>query len=86
MSDKFQGHQRGLSSPPEEAAAVTPNDTTPLAQASRAIYVGGAGNLSVTMLGGQNVTFAVQAGTLLPLRASHVRAAGTTATGIVALW
>jgi hypothetical protein len=67
-----------------EAAAVTPNDSTQIR--ARALYVGGAGNVSVVMAGGQTVTFAnVPAGALLPIEVAVVRATGTTATNIIAL-
>lgn len=50
------------------------------------IYVGGNGNLKVTMEDGVDVTFNnVVAGTFLPILVTHVLP-GTTATGIVALW
>lgn len=85
MADNFQGYTPKLESPPSSAAAVTPGATA-LASVTRAIYVGGAGNVAVTMLDGQDVTFSgVAAGTLIPIRASHVLAA-TTATNILALW
>ena len=73
--------------PAYHAAAVTPADATDLAFLTRAIYVGGAGNLSVLMQGGEIVTFvAVAAGTTLQVRADRVRLTGTTATSILALW
>ena len=37
--------------PAEGAVAVTPHDTTELATVCRALYVGGAGNVSVSMGG-----------------------------------
>ena len=52
----------------------------------RAIYVGGAGDLAVTMSGGGNITFAgVAAGSWVPIGCSAVLNSGTTATNIVAL-
>ena len=45
------------SDPAHYAAAVTPSDTADLAAASTAIFIGGGGNLRVTMLGGGIVTF-----------------------------
>ena len=87
MTDSFQKHSRSLTSPPEQAVAVVPADRTDLACVTRAIYVGGAGDLRVRMQGGAEVTFAaVPAGALLPLRVKRVLAAGTSATAIVALW
>lgn len=69
-------------SPSNKFYAVTPSDTT-LVDA-RAIFVGGEGNLVLENEDGTDVTFAVKAGTLLPVSPKRVKAA-TTATGIVAL-
>ena len=87
MSDTFHRHSRSLTSPPEQAVAVVPADGTDLACVTRALYVGVAGDVSVRMQGGAEVTLAaVPAGALLPLRVTRVLAAGTSATAIVALW
>lgn len=70
---------------PTNASAVTPSDS---ADASGlALWVGGAGNISIITAGGQTVTLSgVQAGTLIPLEFSRVRSTGTTATNIVRMW
>ena len=48
--------------------------------------VGGAGEIVLRALDSAvDVTIAVQAGQLLPIRARFVRATGTTATGLVSL-
>lgn len=87
MPDQHQFAAEGLTSPADNAAAVTPSDSTDLAFNSRALYVGGAGNLVVTMAGGGDVTFtAVPAGSILPIRVSRVKATSTTATSIVNLY
>lgn len=71
-------------SPGESAVAVTPSDTT--AVHSRALFVGGAGNLTVTMKDGNDAVFTgVLAGTLLPISVQKVKAA-TTATNITAVY
>ena len=68
------------------ALAVTPNDSTVLQAGIRALYVGGAGNVSVITVGGQTVTFVgVGAGSMLPIQVARVRATDTTATSILAL-
>ncbi len=86
MLDRFANVQPSLSGPALTAFAVTPDDGADLAEASRAIYVGSAGNLSVKMLSGEVVTFAgLAAGALLPVRVSRIRATGTTAGNIIAL-
>lgn len=87
MKDTFRTHGRSLTSPPESAAALLPDDAAELACATRAVYVGGGGDLAVRMLGGSLVTLgAVPAGSLLPLRLRAVLATGTTATGLVGFW
>jgi hypothetical protein len=87
MKDDFESHSAGLSSPATGAQAITPNDSQLLARVPRAIYVGGTGSLSVEMVGGVTVTFqSLQAGAIYPLRIRKVRASGTTATHLVALW
>lgn len=72
--------------PASGAAAVTEDNTTPLANTSRALYIGGDGDLTVTMLDGTDVEFVgVVAGTILPIRVTHVKTA-TTATNIINLY
>lgn len=86
MADDFDTHQPGLTSPAEAAEAITPSDSTALARVTRAIWVGGAGDLRVTLLGGMTVTLAgAAAGMVYPLRVTQVLATGTTATGLVGL-
>ncbi len=87
MTDTFKSHTQNLTAPPPSAAEITPSDAVDLAFATRAIYVGGAGNLKVRMLDGSQITFTnVQAGAQYAMRVDRVLATGTTATGIVALW
>lgn len=51
----------------------------------RAIYIGGAGNLTLTMADGSSITFTgALSGTILPIRGTNVSAA--TATALVALY
>jgi len=69
------------------AAAVTPSDSADLAYTTKGLWVGGVGNVKVTMAGGDAVTFtAVPAGTFLPISVSRVWSTGTTATLMLALW
>lgn len=64
-------------------AAVVPSDSNVLA--FNALYVGGAGDVSIDFTeGGSAVVFpAVLAGSILPLRGTRVNATGTTATNMV---
>lgn len=87
MADEFPVTADNPIYPAQDADEVTPHDTTALGNVTKGVYVGGAGNLEVIMLGGETVVFsAVPAGTVLPIRATHVKDANTTATLIVALW
>ena len=73
--------------PAYNAVEVVPNDGVDLTNTSRALYVGGGGDVKVDMYGSGTVTFVgVSAGSLLPVRVDRVYSTGTTATSIVALW
>lgn len=88
MADPFQNHGSGLDSPALHAAAVTPNDSTDLTTTARGLYIGGAGNVTLDTAGGETTVAFVglTAGSVLPVRVARVRATGTTATNIVAIW
>lgn len=67
------------------AATVTPSDSgTPVA--ANALFVGGAGTLSVLLEDGSNISFTVPGFRVLPLRHVRVNSTGTTATSIVAAY
>lgn len=94
MSGAYYPADGKVMTPARRAVAVTPSDSTELAASfgdmPRAIWVGGAGNLSVLMAddgAAASVTLVnVQSGTLLPIRARRVNATNTTASSIVALY
>ena len=68
-----------------EGAAVLSESDTATFPRTRAVYVGGTGDLVVTMASGVDCTFSsVPAGTLLPISIIALKAA-TTATLIVGL-
>jgi len=73
------------------AWAVTPNDSTDLPKHTRAILVGGAGNIAVEMFDPTtgklaNVTLTgLTAGSIIPVRTKRILSTNTTATSIVAL-
>jgi hypothetical protein len=51
------------------------------------LYIGGAGNVRVTTIGGDIVTFtAVPVGSVLPVQVIKLHSTGTTATLVDALW
>lgn len=89
MSDAFSSKTVELHSPGMNAAAVTPSDSADLPNVSRALYVGGAGDVVVIPAGGtSSVTFSsVPAGSILPIRVSRVKLTGTgTSTAIVNIY
>jgi hypothetical protein len=68
------------------ANTLTPNDSGTLLT-TRALYIGAAGDLKVTMAYGDIVTFvAVPAGSILPIQVTRVFATGSTAASIIALY
>lgn len=70
---------------PGQYASVLSADTT--VAKTRAVYVGGAGNLTVVMQDGSSCLFtAIPAGTMLPISITSYTTAGTTATAIVGIW
>lgn len=77
----------GIESSARNGEAVTKSDAADLAQTSRGIYVGGAGDVAAVMVGGAVLTFsAVPAGTLLPIRCTRINSTNTTATLMLALY
>ncbi len=89
------------SKPGAFAKAVTKSDTVSIdfegkAYATRGLYVGSGGDISVEMAGSDEkgkglddatVTFvAVPTGTLMPIRCTRVNSTGTGASSMVAIW
>lgn len=69
------------------ADEIVPHDTNELPINTKAIYVGGTGNITMKTPAGNTVVFAtIPAGTILPVKANIVLATGTTATTLVALY
>lgn len=76
------------SDPAKRAAAITPSDATDLETPTRGIYIGVTGDVTVDLEdSGTTILFkGAVAGSVLPVEAKRVRATGTTATNLVALW
>jgi hypothetical protein len=69
----------------QSAIAITPADSD-LAHPVRSLYIGGNGNLRVTTINGQDVTFTnISAGTILPVSVRRVWSTNTTSTSILGL-
>lgn len=87
MADIYARAGLRASDPARGAFAVTKSDATVFSQPTRALYVGGAGDVAVRMLDQTTVTFVgVPAAGLLPIRVDKVLSTGTTATSIVGLY
>jgi hypothetical protein len=82
--DKFTSN---VLSPSTDCRPVTKSDSTNLPGGyTRALWVGGAGDVAVRMASGQNATFVgVPAGTRLDIVVDRVLDTGTTATSLVAM-
>ncbi len=87
----------GKIKPAENAIVLTKSDTVNIASPSgqavttRALYIGGAGDISVEMAGDQmadqTVLFsALPAGTVLPISITRLNSTSTDATLVVAVW
>lgn len=86
-TDPFMNVADSSSGPARRAFAVVPSDSADLPVLPKALYVGGGGTVVLrTVDASADVAFRnVAAGQVLDVRAQFVRAAGTTATDIVAL-
>jgi hypothetical protein len=71
----------GFGQPATHLFTITPSDALTLQYVTRAIRVGGAGDLAVKTLGGQiEIVPSVLAGETVPIQAVKVYVTGTTAT------
>lgn len=67
--------------------SVTPSDSVNFTSDARALYIGGAGNVSVVTIEGDVLVFGnVPAGTVLPVAARRVNSTNTSATSILGLY
>jgi type 1 fimbria pilin len=88
MADNFSYAADSVVAPARQAVAVTPHDSDALPDIPKALFVGTGGNITMRGVGGatDQVWKNVQGGAILPFRAQYVRAAGTTAGDILALY
>ena len=75
-----------VNNPSRSMLAVVPHDSAALGRLPKALYVGTGGHVTVRCVDdAADVTFRnVPSGALIRARVTHVRAAGTTATDILA--
>ena len=73
--------------PPADIFVITPSNTEDLEHATRGIYVGIAGNITLTTVNGKTGMLAnVAAGSILPIQAIRVFVTGTSATNLVGVY
>jgi hypothetical protein len=84
--DNFSRQKTLTNDPFTNAVLVSPNDEEDLEAVTRAVYVGGTGNMKVTMQDSGTVLFTgIPAGTVLPIRVKRIWSTTTNATAILAL-
>lgn len=83
--DKFSDTPVSLTSPIEDAFAVTPSDTQDLPFVTRCLNVSQTGPVRMLTKSGSEVTLTVTAGIPFPVRARRIFATGTSAGAIVGL-
>lgn len=86
-NDPFSSVSDSLIAPARVAIPITPSDSAELPGATKAIYVGTGGDITLRMIdSASDVSFRnIASGTVLALRLVAVRATGTTAGNIIGL-
>lgn len=88
MADQFSNSADQVSAPATRAVGVTPHDSNALADIPKALFIGTGGNLTMRGVNGtaDQLWKNVPSGSVLPFRAQYVRATGTTAADLLALY
>lgn len=88
MPDQFSYFPKTPYSPGTKAVAVVPDNTAEITDTPKALYVGSGGDIVMRGIDSTaDVTWKnVQAGSFLPFRPRFIRATGTTATDILAIY
>lgn len=91
MADRFEKFPALLEGLARDGFDITPNDSTDFSQPTRALWVGGDGDVKVDLVGydgtPKTLTFkGAAAGSLLPFRIQRVYATGTTATDLIGVY
>ncbi len=87
IKDTFESTTDSVISPARSAFAIAPNNSSDLATATKAFYVGTGGDIILRAIGDEaDVTLRnVASGSVIAIRVRAVRATGTTASDIVGL-
>lgn len=86
MADRFSTYGDTVLSPSTRPYAVVPHDANPLPEVPKGIYVGTGGDVVLRGVSADaDVTYRnLTNGSYIAVRASHVRATGTTASNLIA--
>lgn len=82
MVDKFAAYSSGLDSPASDVFPIAPDDDNDLAVATRAIRADTGGDVVLITMAGNERTCKFADGETRTVRATRVKATGTTATGL----
>ncbi|MFU7527430.1 spike base protein, RCAP_Rcc01079 family [Qipengyuania sp. ASV99] len=87
MPDPFGSSSDSVIAPARHAFPIAPDNINDLPRFTKALYIGTGGTIVLRAVGSDaDVTFTnVQDGSFLDVRCRAIRAAGTTAAGIVGL-
>ncbi|MEL6237252.1 MAG: hypothetical protein AAFQ90_01525 [Pseudomonadota bacterium] len=87
FEDPFESSANSVTSPAADCFAIVPSDAQELPRATKAIYVGSGGDITLRPVNGEeDVVFTnVASGSILDIRVRAIRASGTTALDIVGL-
>ena len=85
MADPFAGYPDVLDNPSRAPFAITPHDVNELPVVPKGIYVGTGGDVTLRGIrGAADVTYRnLPDASYIAVRASHVRATGTTASNLI---
>lgn len=85
--DPFASASDSLIAPARSAFAITPVNGVALEFATKALYVGTGGDITLRAVGSENDVLIrnIPSGTVLAIRVAAVRSTGTTAADIVGL-
>ena len=87
LADPFRQSTDSPISPSEDCFAILPSDSADLPRATKAIFIGQAGDVTLLPVRGTSeVTFRnLAAGSILDVRVRAVRVTGTTAADLIGL-
>lgn len=85
--DNYRALGDSISAPSRNCFAIIPDDVQDLPEVPKAIYVGSGGRITLRSVdGASDVVFAgIASGTILPVRATAIRATGTDASDLLGL-